>query len=173
VRLGVCSVCQKEFGWDKATGPVPLACSEICEADRRRAYVMDLNHRPETALYRSAWRKRSANRLRGPKSASNKRQHVLRGLDGNRSRMWAKRYGLTRDDYEARLVRQRGACAICGAWDSGTPTGVFCVDHSHATGRVRSLLCRTCNFSLGAFRDNPDRFISASTYLVKHAGIEG
>lgn len=73
-------------------------------------------------------------------------------------------YGLTIEDYEARLASQGGGCAICGA--KVCPTGrQMSVDHDHATGRVRGILCARCNHGLGQFRDNPDLLRAAINYL--------
>ncbi len=51
----------------------------------------------------------------------------------------AKGLGITDDGYAAMLAEQGGGCAICGS----TPkTRRLHVDHDHASGRVRGLLCR-------------------------------
>jgi len=66
------------------------------------------------------------------------------------SQVWARleqRYGITREEYEALLDKQGGVCAICG---NGCKTGQrLAVDHCHETGRVRGLLCKSCNLHIG------------------------
>ena len=81
---------------------------------------------------------------------------------------WLKiQYGMTVDDYEARLKAQGGRCAICR---STVPGGLgknrfFCVDHDHQTNEVRGLLCHSCNKGIGHLGDDPDRVYAAAVYL--------
>lgn len=74
-------------------------------------------------------------------------------------------YGLTEDQYRAMLERQGNACAICGSTQWGGKHDRPHVDHDHATGRVRGLLCGSCNYGLGCFRDDPKRLTAAISYL--------
>jgi len=70
-----------------------------------------------------------------------------------------RRYGITEDDFERMLARQGGLCAICRV-----VPGTF-VDHSHATGQVRGILCFNCNNGLGHFGDNLVLLELAALYL--------
>lgn len=77
-----------------------------------------------------------------------------------------RKFGLTLDDYERMLEAQGGGCCICG-----TPPpegGSLHVDHDHATGEVRGLLCFTHNNALGDFDDDPALLRSALAYLHHH-----
>ncbi|HVL62404.1 MAG TPA: endonuclease domain-containing protein [Microbacterium sp.] len=48
-------------------------------------------------------------------------------------------------DYDRMLKRQQGRCAGCG----GRPRKKrLAIDHDHKTGKVRGLLCSTCNHDL-------------------------
>jgi hypothetical protein len=58
---------------------------------------------------------------------------------------------------------QDGRCAICFE----RPHERLCLDHDHATGQIRGLLCRRCNAGLGLFLDQPDRLTAAVTYLAR------
>lgn len=66
---------------------------------------------------------------------------------------------------------QEGSCAICQTSISllvgGDRATVACVDHCHATGAVRALLCNLCNSGLGKFKDNADFLRKAAAYLER------
>lgn len=66
-------------------------------------------------------------------------------------RIKGKGYQLTTDQYNEMLVAQQGVCAICQQPPSGER---LFVDHRHDNGRVRGLLCRSCNLKVSAF-DSP------------------
>lgn len=92
--------------------------------------------------------------LRGPRNAAHRRD----------------RYGLTPDAFNALWLAQGGKCAICeDAPEGNGAMGVLHVDHCHATGKVRALLCQRCNKALGGFRDSPALLAKAKLYLEFHA----
>lgn len=74
-------------------------------------------------------------------------------------------YGLSRTGYQSMLASQGGCCAICMDDAPGGGRRMWCVDHDHATGEVRGLLCVRCNAGLGHFRDNPRLLAYAIEYL--------
>ncbi|MBH5129508.1 MULTISPECIES: endonuclease VII domain-containing protein [unclassified Streptomyces] len=83
-----------------------------------------------------------------------------------RQRWLRVNYGLALEDFEALLVGQDFACAICSAtFDPGVRDLTPCVDHSHSDGSIRGLLCHACNLGLGHFKDSPERLHAALEYL--------
>ena len=62
------------------------------------------------------------------------------------------RMGITKEEYDALFEAQGGKCAGCLT----VPKDRLCIDHDHADGRVRALLCRSCNSALGLVKDNAD-----------------
>lgn len=78
-----------------------------------------------------------------------------------------KKYGLDLIQYHTLLAFQAGCCAICKVKFGDEKTTRGHVDHSHATGKVRGLLCMNCNQALGKMRDNPETLRSAADYLER------
>jgi hypothetical protein len=97
------------------------------------------------------------------------REASKRWRDQNRSliseKRIAKMYGVSPSEMQRMRDEQGDACAICRA--PGGSLGL-CVDHDHATGAVRGLLCQTCNKGLGCFSDSVENISRAATYLLKH-----
>ena len=74
-----------------------------------------------------------------------------------------RRHGIkdfTYEKYLSELAVQSNKCKICGA-EMTMPQ----VDHDHVTGAYRSLLCKPCNFGLGVYEKNKEKF---EQYLTEH-----
>lgn len=71
-----------------------------------------------------------------------------------------RNYGITAEQFDAMLADQGGVCVICQQahhrWH---------VDHDHATGRVRGILCPGCNTRLGRYELFRDRLDEIERYL--------
>lgn len=81
-----------------------------------------------------------------------------------RFKQWLKtRYGLSIEEYEKLVAKHDGNCAIC----NNPPTSYFklYIDHDHATGKVRGLLCSQCNSLLGMAKENITTLQAAISYL--------
>ena len=83
-------------------------------------------------------------------------------VGGSRTYHLTRRYGITAAEADAMLEAQGGLCAICKAAPAAH------VDHDHATGAVRALLCFNCNGGLGQFKDNPLLLHAAAFYVEFH-----
>ncbi|RII18757.1 Recombination endonuclease VII [Streptomyces sp. YIM 130001] len=77
----------------------------------------------------------------------------------NRVAYFQRKYGLKPEELEALLAEQHGVCCICLSAPAEH------VDHDHETGRVRGMLCFSCNAALGQFKDRPDAIRRAAAYL--------
>lgn len=80
-----------------------------------------------------------------------------------------RRYGCTLEMYNAMLIAQEGACAICKKLHNpAVSRGRLFVDHCHATGAIRALLCSACNKLLGYSNDDARVLLEAVAYLARH-----
>lgn len=83
-----------------------------------------------------------------------------------------KAFGITLEEYEAMLKAQNDVCAICKGPEVEFRLGKLlslAVDHCHASGKVRGLLCTACNVGIARFRDNPTAMRAAADYVELHA----
>lgn len=132
--------------------------------------------KPCRAADQRAWRAANPERARGLQRAWRERNP---GANEAKNRRWAEAnpetlaaakrdsdlrrlYGISAADYDAMFESQRGLCAVCER-----PPGArrLHVDHDHATGAVRGLLCSNCNTAIGKLREDPVVFARAVSYL--------
>lgn len=111
-------------------------------SDANRRYAAEYLKRPEVIERRKAYCRTDEYKL------LNRRRHL-------------RSYGLTPEQFEAMASSQNYVCAICGDYD---PKGLH-IDHCHATGRIRGLLCVNCNTGIGSFKDDHRRLERAIAYL--------
>jgi hypothetical protein len=79
------------------------------------------------------------------------------------------KYGLNAEQYDALNEEQSGLCAICRRPErkhhQNGRLNSLAVDHCHATGKVRGLLCNTCNRGIGLLGEDPALLAVALAYL--------
>lgn len=74
-----------------------------------------------------------------------------------------KKYGLSLEEYHDMLAKQGSLCAICHTDNNSGKA--FDVDHDHITGKVRGLLCSSCNKGIGSLKDSEKIIESALKYV--------
>ncbi|WP_457457244.1 endonuclease VII domain-containing protein [Streptomyces sp. TE5632] len=79
--------------------------------------------------------------------------------DKGRAGRLKRKYGITEAERDELIASQGGACCICLSAPAAH------VDHCHKTGRVRGVLCFSCNAALGQFKDRPDAIRRAAAYV--------
>lgn len=80
-------------------------------------------------------------------------------------------FKITRPEYEELREKSNDCCAICGvsekdSWNGKTKHYGLYIDHDHATGKVRGLLCHSCNLVIGHAKDDVSLLESAIKYLT-------
>jgi hypothetical protein len=86
----------------------------------------------------------------------------------DRAQHYRALYSLTIEEYDALYEAQNGACAICLQPETTIRQGQplrLAVDHDHATGAVRGLLCQRCNRLIGIIEVDERLLLAARAYL--------
>jgi hypothetical protein len=103
------------------------------------------------------YRSRNPEKVRESKKRAQKRYSLQR------------KFNLSLEEYDEMLKEQNGGCALCGFIPSGEDTyrrgKSLAVDHDHATGYVRGLLCDLCNRGIGQLHDDPALLRKAASYI--------
>lgn len=73
-------------------------------------------------------------------------------------------YGIEPEIYYKMLEEQGHGCAIC---NKKSIKRMLSIDHSHDTGKVRGLLCDSCNLSLGHL-ERGEWLTKATQYLIQY-----
>lgn len=74
-------------------------------------------------------------------------------------------YGITAEERDKMYEEQGGPCACCCEREA------TCVDHSHETRVVRSLLCHRCNIAVG-FIEKDEVLKNILSYLARFRTID-
>ena len=148
-----CGDCGKSYSWwmiqrSRFGGNDSWLCAN-CRADTTHKLMKENKHLETKATY-----------VIGCSAGDKKRQRT--------KRKWWKHDGIniTQEQYDLRYEQQNGKCAICGK-SSGFRS--LAVDHNHATGTVRGLLCVNCNTGIGQFGEDLAVLKRVTMYL-KHSG---
>jgi Recombination endonuclease VII len=83
-----------------------------------------------------------------------------RRVYAQRSRL--SKYGLTPADYERMVAERQGRCDGCSGTNGGRS---LVVDHCHKSGKVRGLLCYSCNQALSLIQDSAETLLRLAEYL--------
>ena len=151
-------LCSMHYQRQVRTGEVGAAESSRRPSDFRTwrcASCKETKTREEFGVNRAApggrnWRCRACTR-------------AANAAEGKSGRL-RRRYGLTIEDFDQMLAAQGGVCAICEEARLGR--GSWHVDHDHWTGRIRGILCPSCNTWLGKYERLRNRLDRIESYLT-------
>lgn len=129
------------------------------------------------------WQRNHRAKKNPPKALKTEREDFASKMRWNREnrehRTWhyiKTKYGMSREQYETMLAAQNYRCALnpthtepdAYKQKTGRRGGFWHIDHDHVTGKVRGILCRTCNTAIGALGDSVEGLTLALNYLKKH-----
>lgn len=99
----------------------------------------------------------------GPRCTTHWRERKKEVKAANHEKRVQNTYGLEKGEYAQLYTFQGGLCSLCRRATGASRR--LSVDHDHATGDVRGLLCRPCNSLLGHARDKVEFFRRCILYL--------
>lgn len=162
--MKVCSKCKEhkllsEFRnrSDRSSGK--RSSCKICDDGYKKEYVNKLaKYRPEISQEQKK------------KKSETHRVWCGKNKDRVKNNFYKWKYGLTLEQVSGMLQSQLGLCAnrACGKIISiyGPQKDKAFVDHCHETGKVRGMLCLTCNAALGLL-EQKNKMLGLSEYLQK------
>lgn len=148
---------------------------EYYEANKSRLYKAHRNYVANHSEARKAYlkrywqdpknrqRRRELYRLRIDHFKKRDRDHYYRTRDRHRELHMAKWYKITVEQY--RELMAKGVCDICGK-PQNAKGKVLSIDHCHATGKVRGVLCNNCNNALGHIHEDIELLDKIRAYLT-------
>jgi len=130
-----------------------------------------LPHSKENSFWREKIMVSGENRREYQRNYS--RAHRKKNPDYYRNFYLKKRFGIDIDEYSQKLESQDGLCAICKQEEKSLDPRteeirLYAVDHDHATGAVRGLLCINCNLMIGNAQDDISIMEAGIAYLKKY-----
>lgn len=146
--MKVCSKCEQEkpldeFYDNRRNGGKRAACKACTNAQTSRHYAAN---KEWFAAYARTWREENRDR---------------HNEYSRRSRL-RRRLAIEQE----RLALQGGLCGLCRRPPKDGER--FELDHDHRTGEIRELLCRRCNYLIGAADDDRTVLLAAIEYLDRH-----
>lgn len=159
--------------------PLSKTCSECNVEKPLDAFCKDKNGKFGRAYQcrecrnkrHSEWRKNNPDRIKelNEKHRETRRNYYQRPdvKLRNRMRYIEKTFGIKYSLYEELNEKQGGLCAICGREETSAANTYLAVDHCHATGIIRGLLCSACNIGIGLFREQIEILEKAKQYLIE------
>jgi hypothetical protein len=82
--------------------------------------------------------------------------------------MLKKKYGISEEMWEALFERQGRRCANPGCLTTDPGPKGWQTDHDHATGRIRGILCFSCNCGEGLFSSSIRKLSGMIEYLKQY-----
>lgn len=187
-----CRVCAYEYeqAWDRANPEInkarhaeklsrqvdPAMTKKCVGCGKRRPHIEFYAHRSTKdgragycrvcALeYQVKWR--TINWLKAQEYNRRRPMDVARKRASTKAQaLWRyRRYGLDAALYDELLSAQANKCAICGEPGETWEHRNLQVDHDHEANIVRGLLCASCNWGLGNFKDRTQFLSAAIEYL--------
>ncbi len=155
-RNGVCRDCIRAVARAKYASRDP---------QERKNYQNQCNRKRKEK--RAAWYQIHKVKLRAQGD-----EHYKASQEKWRRRELMRIFGITLEFYNEMLEKQNGKCSICKRPErvvhkKTKRVKVLSVDHCHKTGKIRGLLCSSCNMAIGLLSDSVEFLQNAIYHITK------
>jgi hypothetical protein len=146
-------------------------CKVCCNIRTKKAYLKNKSRETERKRKKylinkekilttnKIWRK-----LNKTKVTAYQKSWVKKNKDKVKNSRLKYNFGITLEEYQKLLEKQNNKCKICNNVEK------LVVDHNHLTGKIRGLLCSTCNSGIGMLKENVSILKNAIIYLEEING---
>ena len=137
-------------------------CIECSKAAAKDWYAANPDYRKKKA---KEWRNDNHEYIKEYRKENRRRIYLVES---------ARKYGIKAVQFDEMWAAQHGRCATCGKhfdWN-GKQTAPH-IDHCHTTGKVRGLLCNSCNSVLGIVNERTDILSALIGHIECHGSTAG
>lgn len=142
-----------EFRIHTRKNPRPRSHCKVCESEAQRERSRRPENKDRMKFNRRNWEKKNP---KAHRRIQIRRRLRNKGCPENQLDQWIDRYLATTH------------CEICRELPQDRWKSLH-VDHCHQSGTIRGLICGSCNFGLGKFKDDSKRLIAAAEYLMQQS----
>ena len=150
-----CSCCKKELPatseYFHKHSKEPLGLRYICKVCRA-------TKQQNNNIHKNRYKKNRDEMKKGAKEWYYENKDRKRAYDLKRN------YNITIEEYNEMLNKYDGKCWICGTHQAKLKRKLS-IDHNHKTGKIRGLLCDSCNGGIGHMKENYFILIKSIKYL--------
>lgn len=98
------------------------------------------------------------------------REYRIRRPDRVKHSDLRKKFGISFEEYQNMMTEQNEVCKLCAKPESRVDHRTkkvtsLAVDHCHTSGKVRGLLCSSCNTALGLLKEDVELLLKAIDYI--------
>lgn len=149
---------QKDLKYNKCIPCVTKMNKEYRDNNKEKTRKLSLDY-----YYKKGREKRQENKDQINKTYRERKRHMRYKIK--------KYFNLTLDEYNQMFIERDNKCDICNNPESAKhqngKTRALALDHCHETGKIRGLLCTSCNRGIGLLKDNITLLENAVEYLRK------
>ena len=156
-RDSSCKSCKKSYSKEWSKREIVRERKKI----QQRFYIEI--HKPEVEEKRKRYYEKNKEVFR-QKNREFYQKNIFRLRKKRRNYDYKRRYGIEFKEKEEIFQNQQEKCLICGKKLEDIKKSHL--DHSHSTGKIRGILCASCNWWVGFFEKRKELFIRIKKYLV-------